>query len=125
MGLYEFVGTIYKVTANQVAKLDKDPSPCLFSSLEEGKTFSELNLAYAYLLMTIQKKFTTINMMKGLYQYNHLGVPSISRVFPVLIRPTEWEGSQARGMVAGRGSDEVIFYLNHYFNTLSTNITTL
>jgi len=48
MGLYEFVGTIYKVTANQVAKLDKDPSPCLFSSLEEGKTFSELNLAYAY-----------------------------------------------------------------------------
>lgn len=100
MGLYEFVGTIYKVTANQVAKLDKDPSPCLFSSLEEGKTFSELNLAYAYQqvpLVDDSKKFTTINMMKGLHHYNHLGVPKISRVFPVLIRPTEWEGSPARG----------------------------
>ncbi len=41
----------YKVTVNQIAKLDKYPIPRiddLFSSLEGGKTFSKLDLAHAY-----------------------------------------------------------------------------
>ena len=56
----------YKVTVNQVAKLDKYPIPRiddLFSSLEGGKTFSKLDLAHAYQQIPLDndsKKFTTL-----------------------------------------------------------------
>ena len=56
----------YKVTVNQVAKLDKYPIlriDDLFSSLEGGKTFSKLDLAHAYQQIPLDndsKKFTTL-----------------------------------------------------------------
>ena len=61
----------YKVTVNQIAKLDKYPIPRiddLFLSLEGGKTFSKLDLAHAYQQIPLDndsKKFTTINTAKG------------------------------------------------------------
>jgi len=60
---------------NQVAKLDKYPLPRiedLFASLEEGKTFSKLDLTHAYQQISLHddsKQYTTINTMKGLYHY--------------------------------------------------------
>ena len=79
----------YKVTVNQVAKLDKYPIPRiddLFSSLEGGKTFSKLDLAHAYQQIPLDNdsnKFTTINTAKGLYQYNRLpfGISSAPSIF--------------------------------------------
>ena len=79
----------YKVTVNQIAKLDKYPIPRiddLFSSLEGGKTFSKLDLAHAYQQIPLDndsKKFTTINTAKGLYQYNRLpfGISSAPSTF--------------------------------------------
>ena len=79
----------YKVTVNQIAKLDKYPIPRiddLFSSLEGGKTFSKLDLARAYQQIPLDndsKKFTTINTAKGLYQYNRLpfGISSAPSIF--------------------------------------------
>ena len=79
----------YKVTVNQVAKLDKYPIPRiddLFSSLEGGKTFSKLDLAHVYQQIPLDndsKKFTTINTAKGLYQYNRLpfGISSAASIF--------------------------------------------
>ena len=78
-----------KVTVNQIAKLDKYPIPRIddvFSSLEGGKTFSKLDLAYAYQQIPLDndsKKFTTINTAKGLYQYNPLpfGISSAPSIF--------------------------------------------
>ena len=68
----------YKVTVNQIAKLDKYPIPHiddLFSSQEGGKTVSKLDLAHAYQQIPLDnasKKFTTINTAKELYQYKRL-----------------------------------------------------
>jgi len=79
----------YKVTVNQASKLNKYPFPCIgdtFSSLEGGKTFPTLDLAYAYQQIPLDddsKKFTTINPSKGLYQYNCLpfGISSAPSIF--------------------------------------------
>ena len=83
----------YKVTVNQAAKLDKYPLPWIddiFASLEGGKIFSKWDLAHAYQLVPLDessKKFTTINISKGLYQYSRLpfGVSSAPAIFQRMI----------------------------------------
>ena len=68
----------YKVTINQASRVDHYPLPRiddLLASLAGGKSFSELDMAHAYLQIPLEegsKKFTTINTHRGLYQYNRL-----------------------------------------------------
>ena len=79
----------YKLTVNEVAKLDTYPLPCiedLFSSLSGGKYFSKLDLAQDYLQLPLDeasRKYVTINTQKGLYQYTRLpfGVASAPSIF--------------------------------------------
>ena len=79
----------YKLTVNEVAKLDTYPLPCiedLFSSLSGGKYFSKLDLAQAYLQLPLDeasRKYVTINTQKDLYQYTRLpfGVASAPSIF--------------------------------------------
>lgn len=68
----------YRITANQVAKLDTYPLPRieeLYTALSGGKIFTKLDLAHAYqqiLLDDDSKKYTTINTTKGIFQYERL-----------------------------------------------------
>ena len=79
----------YKVTVNQVAKLDNYPIPKaedLFATLSGGEKFTKLDMSQAYqqiLLEEESKKYTTINTHKGLFQYNRLpyGVSSSPGIF--------------------------------------------
>jgi ribosome-interacting GTPase 1 len=79
----------YKVTVNQVAKLDNYPIPKaedLFTTLSGGEKFTKLDMSQAYqqiLLEDESKKYTTINTHKGLFQYNRLpyGVSSSPGIF--------------------------------------------
>ena len=81
----------YKLTVNQVAKVDSYPLPKindLFASLAGGQTFSELDLANAYLQIPLDEasqKLVTINTHKGLYKYNRLpfGVSAAPSVISV------------------------------------------
>ena len=78
----------YKVTVNRAAKLDKYPIPRieLFASLAGGKTFSKLDLSYAYLQIPLEKqsrRYVAINMHKCLFEYKRLpfGVASAPSIF--------------------------------------------
>ncbi|VDH98121.1 Hypothetical predicted protein [Mytilus galloprovincialis] len=80
----------YKVTINQVSKLDNYPIPKtddLYATLSGGQAFSKLDLSQAYqqivLLDEESRKYVTINTHKGLYQYNRLpfGVSSAPGIF--------------------------------------------
>ena len=68
----------YKLTINAVSKTDPYPLPRIediFASLSGGKSFTKLDLAHAYQQIPLtddSKQYTTINMHKGLFQYNHL-----------------------------------------------------
>lgn len=68
----------YKLTINQVAKLNKYPLPKieeLLASLAGGKRISKLDLAHAYLQIPLDeesKKYVTVNTHRGLYRYNRL-----------------------------------------------------
>ena len=68
----------YKLTVNQVSKLDNYPIPKtedLLATLGGGEKFTKLDMSQAYQQMTLDEesqKFTTINMHKGLFQYNRL-----------------------------------------------------
>ena len=83
----------YKLTVNRVSKLETYPLPRiedLFASLANGKTFSKLDLAHAYLQVELDqsvKKYVTINTHKGLYVYNRLpfGVASAPAIFQRMI----------------------------------------
>lgn len=79
----------YKVTVNQVSKLEEYPLPRvddLFATLAGGKLFSKLYMSHAYqqlLLDEKSKEFVTINTHKGLFKYNRLvfGVASSPAIF--------------------------------------------
>ncbi|KAF4090749.1 hypothetical protein AMELA_G00055870, partial [Ameiurus melas] len=79
----------YKVTVNQVSKLEEYPLPRvddLFATLAGGKLFSKLDMSHAYqqlLLDEKSKEFVTINTHKGLFKYNRLvfGVASSPAIF--------------------------------------------
>ncbi|CAC5398917.1 unnamed protein product [Mytilus coruscus] len=79
----------YKVTINQVSKLDNYPIPKtddLYATLSGGQAFSKLDLSQAYQQIVLDeesRKYVTINTHKGLYQYNLLpfGVSSAPGIF--------------------------------------------
>jgi len=79
----------YKVTVNQVSKLDNYPIPKtddLYAELGGGKQFTKLDLSHAYkqlLMDKNSKKYTTINTHKGLFQNNRLpyGISSAPGIF--------------------------------------------
>ena len=79
----------YKLTANQVAKLDTYPLPRiedLYAVLSGGTIFSKLDLAHAYQQICLDddsKKYTTINTSRGLFQYERLpfGISSAPSIF--------------------------------------------
>ena len=80
----------FKHTVNKVAKLDSTYLPPkiddLFSQLADGKHFSKLDLAHAYLQIALDdesKQYMVINTHKGLYRYNHLlfGIHSAPAIF--------------------------------------------
>lgn len=79
----------YKLTMNQVSKLDNYPIPKtedLLATLGGGEKFTKLDMSQAYQQMTLDeesRKFTTINTHKGLFQYNRLpcGISSAPGIF--------------------------------------------
>ncbi|CAG2226124.1 unnamed protein product [Mytilus edulis] len=79
----------YKVTINQVSKLDNYPIPNtddLYATLSGGQAFSKLDLSQAYQQIVLDEEsrtYVTINTHKGLYQYNCLpfGVSSAPGIF--------------------------------------------
>ena len=79
----------YKLTVNQVSKLDNYPIPKtedLLATLGGGEKFTKLDMSQAYQQMTLDeesRKFTTITTHKGLFQYNRLpfGVSSAPGIF--------------------------------------------
>nr|XP_023665672.1 LOW QUALITY PROTEIN: uncharacterized protein K02A2.6-like [Paramormyrops kingsleyae] len=79
----------YKLTVNQVAKLEEYPLPRvddLFATLAGGKMFTKLDMSHAYqqlLLDEKSKEYVTINTHKGLFKYNRLvfGVASSPAIF--------------------------------------------
>ncbi|XP_034549867.1 uncharacterized protein K02A2.6-like [Notolabrus celidotus] len=79
----------YKLTVNQVAKLEEYPLPRvddLFATLSGGKLFTKLDMSHAYqqlLLDEDSKEYVTINTHKGLFKYNRLvfGVASSPAIF--------------------------------------------
>ena len=68
----------YKLTVNQVSKLDNYSIPKtedLLATLGGGEKFTKLNMSQAYQQMTLDeesRKFTTVNTHKGLFQYSRL-----------------------------------------------------
>ena len=80
----------FKVTLNPVLKPVQYPLPRIddiFASLTNGKRFSKIDLAQAYLQMEVEgnsRQYLTINTHKGLYQYNRL-------VFGVASAPAIWQ----------------------------------
>ena len=79
----------YKVTVNPVLNVDTYPLPRiedLFAALSGCKVFSKLDLKHAYLQVPLDedsKKYTTINTLKGLFQYERLpfGIASAPSLF--------------------------------------------
>ncbi|XP_062400896.1 uncharacterized protein K02A2.6-like [Sardina pilchardus] len=79
----------YKLTVNQVSKLEQYPIPKLedlFEKLSGGEKFSKLDLSHAYqqvILDEASKPYVTINTHKGLFQVNRLpfGVSSSPAIF--------------------------------------------
>ncbi|KAJ8351825.1 hypothetical protein SKAU_G00233010 [Synaphobranchus kaupii] len=79
----------YKLTVNQVSKLDAYPIPKiedLFATLTGGQSFTKLDMSQAYqqlLLDDKSKEYLTVNTHKGLYRYNRLafGVSSAPGIF--------------------------------------------
>ena len=79
----------FKVTINQVSKLDQYPIPKiedLFTKLAGGKTFTKLDMSQAYQQLVLDKesrKYVVINTHRGLFRYNRLpfGVSSAPGIF--------------------------------------------
>ena len=79
----------FKVTVNQVSKLDNYPIPKtsdLLTTLSGGQKFTKLDMSQAYqqlLLDDESKPYLTINTHKGLFRYNRLpyGVKSAPGIF--------------------------------------------
>lgn len=83
----------YKLTVNQVSKLEQYPIPRLedlFEKMSSGEKFSKLDLSHAYqqvLLDETSKPYVTINTHQGLFQVNRLpfGVSSSPAIFQRLM----------------------------------------
>ncbi|XP_043916150.1 LOW QUALITY PROTEIN: uncharacterized protein K02A2.6-like [Protopterus annectens] len=79
----------YKLTVNQVSKLEQYPIPKLedlFEKLSGGEKFSKLDLSHAYQQVVLDegsKSYVTLNTHKGLFQVNRLpfGVSSSPAIF--------------------------------------------
>ena len=79
----------YKVTVNQVSKLDRYPIPKiedLFAKLSGGTVFTKLDLSQAYQQLMLDeesKKYVVINTHRGLFRYNRLpfGISSAPGIF--------------------------------------------
>uniref|UniRef100_A0A1X7SVD4 CCHC-type domain-containing protein n=1 Tax=Amphimedon queenslandica TaxID=400682 RepID=A0A1X7SVD4_AMPQE len=79
----------YKVTVNRVSKLDAYPLPRvedLFTALSGGELYMKLDLSHAYQQLVLDeksKRYTTINTIKGLFQYERLpfGISSAPAIF--------------------------------------------
>ena len=79
----------YKLTINQAAPTESYPLPLideLLASMSGGRYFSKLDLRKAYLqlpLDTASKQYLTINIHRGLFEYNRLpfGVASAPEIF--------------------------------------------
>ena len=79
----------YKLTVNQVAKLEQYPLPLLediFASLTGGQTYSILDLSHAYSQIELEetsKVYTTINTHRGLFRYVRMpyGISSAPALF--------------------------------------------
>ena len=79
----------YKLTVNQVAKLDKYPIPKiedLFASLAGGRKFTKLDLSQAYQQLILDEEsrtYVVINTHRGLFRYTRLpfGVASAPAIF--------------------------------------------
>ena len=82
----------FKVTLDPQLMIDQYPLPRIediLSSLSEGEKFMKLDLRRAYLHMEMSEesnKYLTINIHKGLYQFNRL-------VFGVASAPAIWQRS--------------------------------
>ena len=80
----------FKVSVNPVLLAEQYPLPRIediFANLAGGKHFSKLDLRQAYHQMEVteeSKKYLTINMHKGLFQYNRL-------VFGITSSPAIWQ----------------------------------
>ena len=79
----------YKLTINQVALVDTYPLPLvqdIFASLANGSSFTKLDLAHAYQLLSLDdesRPYTTINTHRGLFRYTRLpfGVAAAPAIF--------------------------------------------
>ena len=79
----------FKVTVNQVSKLDKYPIPKiddLFAQLAGGKRFTKLDMSQAYQQLVLEedsRKYVVINTHRGLFRYNCLpfGISSAPGIF--------------------------------------------
>ncbi|XP_043917844.1 uncharacterized protein K02A2.6-like [Protopterus annectens] len=79
----------YKLTVNQVLKLEQYPIPTVedvFEKLSGGEKFSKLDLSHAYQQVVLEegsKAYVTLNTHKGLFQVNRLpfGVSSSPAIF--------------------------------------------
>jgi hypothetical protein len=80
----------YRLTINQAVRIDAHPIPCiedLFASLSGGEEFTKLDIAHAYLQMSLDessKQFVTINTHKGLFRYRRrlpFGISSAPAIF--------------------------------------------
>ena len=79
----------FKVTLNQVSKLDNYPIPKtedLLTQLGGGVHFTKLDLSQAYQQLELEeesKRYTTISTHKGLFEYNRLcyGIASAPGIF--------------------------------------------
>ena len=92
----------YKVTINQLTKVDTYPLPRIadiLASLGQGKSFIKLDLALTYLHTPFNKesrKYTVINIQKDLYKYNRLpfGVSSTPAFFKRTMKGILWDYSK-------------------------------
>ncbi len=76
----------FKVTVNQVAKLDHPKVEDLFATLKRGRLFTKLDLRHAYQQLPLDedsKKYVVINTTKGLFKYTRLpyGISSAPGIF--------------------------------------------
>ena len=128
----------YKLTANQVAKLDTYPLPRiddLYAALSGGTIFSKLDLAHAYQQIRLDdnsKKYTTINTTKGLFQYECLpfgisSAPSIfQRIMDSLLQDIPLTCAYIDDiLVSGVDEEDHLHNLNLVFNRLESAGLTL
>ena len=98
----------FRVTVNQVSKLDKYPIPKiddLFAKLAGGRSFTKLDMSQAYqqlILDSESRKYTVINTHRGLFCYNRL-------TFGIFSAPGIFQRTMESLL---RGMERVVVYLD-------------